>query len=262
MLIIPVLDVTRGVAVHAIAGNRARYAPVRSVLAQDRAGDPLALARAFRGLGAPACYVADLDGIAGGAVQVELIHRLAGAGQGFGGPLFVDAGVSNPDRAAELLRCGAARVVVGLETLRSFADFGAIVDAVGPRRVIFSLDLRLGAPIVHPALHDVGRVAPDAAALAERAVAEGARSVLVLDVGRAGTGVGVDLGLVELLRRRLPDVELLAGGGVLERRDLDRLAVAGCDGALVASALHAGRITADEVGDLSLRRQSETSGRR
>ena len=35
---------------------------------------------------------------------------------------------------------------------------------------------------------------------------------------------------------------LLAGGGVAGMEDLRRLAGAGCDGALVATALHSGRI--------------------
>ncbi len=45
----------------------------------------------------------------------------------------------------------------------------------------------------------------------------------MLDLGRVGTGVGVDLGLVENLRRRHPAARLLAGGGVLTRKDLERM---------------------------------------
>ena len=43
----------------------------------------------------------------------------------------------------------------------------------------------------------------------------------------------------------------MAGGGVLARRDLDRMRDAGCDGALVASAIHAGTITAADLADLA-----------
>ncbi|HEU5305343.1 MAG TPA: HisA/HisF-related TIM barrel protein, partial [Gemmatimonadales bacterium] len=58
-------------------------------------------------------------------------------------------------------------------------------------------------------------------------------------------------GLLEMLRRRFPWLRLLAGGGVLTRRDLDRMRDAGCDGALVASAIHTGRVTAADLIDLS-----------
>jgi phosphoribosylformimino-5-aminoimidazole carboxamide ribotide isomerase len=40
---------------------------------------------------------------------------------------------------------------------------------------------------------------------------------------------------------------LLAGGGVRGYEDLARLADAGCDGALVATALHDGRLCAADV---------------
>ena len=83
------------------------------------------------------------------------------------------------------------------------------------------------------------------------------RTLLVLDIGRVGTGCGVDLGLLETLRRRFPDVRLLAGGGVLTRRDLDRMRDVGCDGVLVASALHTGRIGAADLMALAGPRAGE-----
>jgi phosphoribosylformimino-5-aminoimidazole carboxamide ribotide isomerase len=87
-------------------------------------------------------------------------------------------------------------------------------------------------------------------ALAGQAAAMGVGAILVLDLGRVGTGTGVDLGLLEALRRRHPAVRLFAGGGVLTRKDLERMEESGCDGALVASALHVGRITAEDVAAL------------
>jgi phosphoribosylformimino-5-aminoimidazole carboxamide ribotide isomerase len=45
------------------------------------------------------------------------------------------------------------------------------------------------------------------------------------------------------LREVLPGVMLLAGGGVRGPEDVTRLAEAGCDGVLVATALQDGRLT-------------------
>ncbi len=251
MEIIPVLDLAAGTAVHARAGHRAAYRPVRSVVAPASIGDPVALLRGFREiLGTKACYVADLDAIQGGAVQRTALGELARLGIGSAGPLLVDAGTHERTGALEVLSCGASEIVVGLETLRAFADLEAIVCEVGPSRVIFSLDLRLGRPMIHPALQDAGAVS-DALDMAARATDAGARAILVVDIGRVGTGCGVDLGLVEGLRRRTPSVRLLAGGGVLARRDLDRMRSAGCDGALVASAVHNGAITSADVAALA-----------
>lgn len=256
------LDLAHGTAVHARAGDRARYEPVRSVLAPGADGDAVALLRAYReGLGAAACYVADLDAIQGGAVQRALLRELATLATGFAGPLLVDAGTNRAAGTLEVLSCGASEIVVGLESLHGFDDLAEIVALVGPPRVVFSLDLRLGSPILNPALQDAVGVAPDALSLAGQASECGVRNLLVLDVGRVGTGCGVDLGLLESLRRELPAHRVLAGGGILTRRDLERVRDTGCDGVLVASAIHAGRIGAADVAALATD-QSGTSDSR
>lgn len=257
MQIIPVLDIAGGIAVHAQAGDRTRYAPLQSELVPGRVGDAVAVLRAFHAeLGIHECYVADLDAIQGGAVQRTLIRELAEFHTGFAGALLVDAGTHLPEGALEVLSCGASEVVVGLETLRAFSDLEAIVKAVGSSRIVFSLDLRLGNPILHPAMQDARGAGPDALGLAEQAATTGAGSILILDLGRVGTGCGVDLGLLESLRRRLAGTRLLAGGGVLTRLDLERMRDTGCDGALVASAIHSGRLTASDLAAVSQMNQS------
>jgi phosphoribosylformimino-5-aminoimidazole carboxamide ribotide isomerase len=252
MQVIPVLDIAGGIAVHAQAGDRARYAPLESGLVPGRVGDPAALLHAFHAeLGIHECYVADLDAIQGGAVQRTLIRELAEFHTGFSGALLVDAGTHSPGGALEVLSCGASEVVVGLETLHAFADLSAILNLVGRSRVVFSLDLRLGTPILHSSMQDAKGAGPEAVTLAEQAEAAGVRTLLLLDLGRIGTGCGVDLGLLESLRRRLPGIRLLAGGGVLTRRDLERMRDVGCDGALIASAIHSGRLTAADLAAVS-----------
>lgn len=252
MDIIPVLDLAGGVAVWAQAGDRARYEPVESALCPSAVGDAVALLAAFRQrLGALSCYIADLDAIQGGAIQRSMLRELAQLETGFAGAILVDAGAHTPASTLEVLACGASQVVVGLETLRAFTDLARIVELGGQAQVVFSIDLRMGSPILHPAMHDAAGAQPDASSLAAQAVDAGVTSLLLLDLARVGTGCGADLGLIEELRRGFPDLRLLAGGGVLARRDLDRMRDAGCDGALVASAIHAGTITAADLADLS-----------
>ncbi|HEX4600310.1 MAG TPA: HisA/HisF-related TIM barrel protein [Gemmatimonadales bacterium] len=237
MRVIPVLDLMAGQAVHARRGRRTAYRPIRSVLVPaDRAGDPLGLARAFREtLGVDEWYVADLDALTGAAPQRGLVRALAG----LGGRLLVDAAAATPDRAQDTLADGAARVVVGLETLPSFAALRRIADTIGRARLVFSLDLRAGRPVLRPGTRHHGTPL----ALARAAVDAGAAALLVLDLARVGRRCGVNLELVGAVRRAHADVELLAGGGIRSVGDLERLAAAGCDGALVATALHEGGLT-------------------
>jgi phosphoribosylformimino-5-aminoimidazole carboxamide ribotide isomerase len=237
--VIGVLDLLAGRAVHARGGQRATYGPVPSVAGLPiDPGDALALARAYTDrLGLKELYVADLDAILGGTPSQMLVGRLAA----LGAPLWLDAGISSCDQAQRAIALGAAHVVVGLETLSSLEALAEICAAVGAERVAFSLDLRNGEPIRSPG----GDRSPHV--IAARAAAAGAAAVIVLDLARVGTGCGPDVDVIARVRQTTPDVILLAGGGVRGLTDLERLAEVGCDGALVATALHDGRLGTAEL---------------
>ncbi len=233
----------RGVAVHARGGARHTYQPVQSALLSGSAGYPVALARSYRAkLGATSCYVADLDAIAGEPPQLDLISALASPVVGFGPGLLVDAGISSAPRAMALLAEGASTVVVGLETLSGLADLRRIVAAVGGAQVIFSLDLRDGKPI-HRGLERVAARDKVGLELGARAAEAGCSGVLVLDLSAVGSGLGPrNLDLISAFKRLL-GVRVYAGGGVRSLEDLQQLEAAGCDAALVGTALHEGVIT-------------------
>ena len=257
MRVIGVIDLRRGRAVHArgAAGGgsvaaseaaRRAYLPLETALGRNVHGNATALAGAYIDLlGIADIYVADLDAILDGVPPSLLVGEIAGLGV----PLWLDAAVSSVGSALHVGELGVSQLIVGLETLDSFKTLSAICNAVGPERVAFSLDLRGGEVMVRPG----GSIARDApAAIAARAAAAGATAVIVLDVARVGQDSGVDLALVQQVREAVPTVTLLAGGGVRGTEDLHRLKSCGCDAALVATALHDGRITAADVAALRL----------
>jgi phosphoribosylformimino-5-aminoimidazole carboxamide ribotide isomerase len=239
MRVLGVLDLLNGCAVHARAGAREHYEPVRAVAGGAiEVGDAVAIARTYRDrLGLSELYAADLDAIMGRPPQDALVSALAAAG-----PLWLDAGVSSLDGARHALTLGAERVIVGLETLGSWEALRAICAGVGAKRVALSLDLRNGEPLSRMTLPP-----GSAAAVAAKAVEAGVHSIIVIDVARVGTGAGLDLELIALVREAVPQAMFLAGGGVRGFEDVERLAGAGCDGVLVGTALHDGRLSAGDV---------------
>ncbi len=71
--------------------------------------------------------------------------------------------------------------------------------------------------------------------------------MIVLDLTRVGLGQGAGSeSLCRHLRALASDVEIISGGGVRSLADLRSLAAAGCDAALVASALHDGRLRVED----------------
>jgi phosphoribosylformimino-5-aminoimidazole carboxamide ribotide isomerase len=235
MQLIGVIDVMKGRAVHARGGVRERYLPVESIAGARIDGDPLALARAYvERFELTAIYVADLDAIAGNEMNATLIEGLAAIA-----PLWVDAGASSAAWARQVIAHRAAMAVAGLETLVSFDALAAMCDAIGGDRVAFSLDLRAGAPLTG---HRLPQASPEL--LAARAADAGAGAVIVLDLARVGAAAGPDFELLARVHAAVPATPVFAGGGIRGFDDLARLAAAGCAGALVASALHDGALSA------------------
>jgi phosphoribosylformimino-5-aminoimidazole carboxamide ribotide isomerase len=237
MRVIPVIDLKGGVAVHAVRGDRERYRPLRSRIA---AGPyPLDVARAVRErFGLDELYVADLDAIAGGPGNGDVVAALAREAH-----LMVDAGAVEPAAVARLLGLGAARVVVGTESLPGAEAFARLRSELPDAPLVLSLDLR-GGQVLSP---DPALAALDPAGALARLADAGAEDAIVLDLARVGSGEGPDVALLGDLRARVPGVALLAGGGVRHAGDLRALAGAGAVGALVATALHGGAIAPEEL---------------
>jgi len=233
--LIGVIDLFHGRAVHARGGRRAEYRPVEAAAEASIGGDPRALARFYQQRGLDQVYVADLDAIGSNAPQHTVIESIAQLGV----TIWLDAGIASVAQAQDAIVWGAGRVIVGLETLQSLEQLRDIRSAIETERLAFSLDLRGGVPIIAA---DAAIPMRSPAELAVAVADAGVNALIVLDLERVGASVGLDMTLLARIRDAVPDVTLLAGGGVRGPDDLSRLASAGCDGALIATALHKGTI--------------------
>jgi phosphoribosylformimino-5-aminoimidazole carboxamide ribotide isomerase len=237
-MILPVLDLMQGQIVRGIAGRRDTYRPIVSRLTDS--ADPLAVARAFRShFGFTEFYLADLDAIQHGQPAFASYDRLRD--DGF--RLWIDAGLRNDRDAAQM---PMAELIVGLECVEGPDALAATVQRSGVERTVFSLDLKAGQPLGRLDLW--GSANPWT--IAERAIAVGIRRLIVLDLASVGISAGVGTeDLCRRLKQAFPDVQLITGGGVRDANDVRRLLGLGVDRVLVASALHDGRLTPDDVRD-------------
>lgn len=244
MRVIPVIDLMGGLVVRGVAGRRSEYRPIVSRIAPDAA--PQSVARAFvEKFGFATAYVADLDAISFPPEQKEYSVPCYRAIASAGLSLWLDAALGSAKTGAYLLETLArleipTEWVIGLESLASPAALHEIDQLIDPQQLIASLDLKDGQPltIIEP------WKARSPLDLAGELLATGISRLIVLDLADVGTGGGTrTLGLCREIRRAFPGIQLIAGGGVRGIDDLRLLAGAGCDGALVASALHDGRIT-------------------
>jgi HisA/HisF family protein len=228
MDVIPVIDVRHGVAVHARRGERSQYQQLWTPLAQG--SDPVSVARGFLSLYPfRTLYVADLDGIEGRGRNAELAAQLTKA--------LPDVTVWVDDGSAGELPATPAHVpVIGSECLTQTDDLERLRRKPADGFVL-SLDFReevfLGPRAL---LDDAGRWP---------------RRVVVMTLARVGAAEGPDLQRVADIAARADGRRVYAAGGVRGRDDLQALRDVGAAGALLATALHNGKITAGDLDEIA-----------
>ena len=139
------------------------------------------------------------------------------------------------DRFRGLSRLARHRIVYeAVAALMSRGVHALAIDA----RVALSLDFRGGTFAGPEDLHDRPALWP--------------RRVIVMTLDRVGSGRGPDFRRLATIKVAAADARsIYAAGGVRDADDLARLAAMGIAGALVASCLHDGRVTAGDIAALA-----------
>ncbi|HPJ30250.1 MAG TPA: HisA/HisF-related TIM barrel protein [Methanothrix sp.] len=222
-----VLDLFNGSAVHAVRGEREKYQPIAMSSKVVGTSDPLSILEELR---PKEVYVADLNRITGSGENLDLIGEMAGKAE-----TMADIGISSLGEA-DLLPL-SVRPVMGTET----GSLGLIEEASSKREFTVSLDLFGGEVLTRdpalkvPPLDLIGRLNPLPI-----------NEIILLSLDRVGTSMGLD----EAFLRKAADLSdhpLLLGGGVKDSSDLDRLEELGLAGALVATAVHEGKISLEAI---------------
>ena len=228
MEIIPVIDLKGGQAVHARKGERQAYRPIKSPLCPDSA--PLAVVRSYLELYPfPTLYVADLDAILQQGDNLTALEAIAAAYPGL--TLWVDSGLGHVNAFERWRAHGLGLPVIGSETLSDLVLPEQL--AAQSKRFILSLDYQDDRFLGPAELLTRNDVWPD--------------DIIVMTLARVGSADGPDLTRLKEIRGSAPDRRVFAAGGLRDAGDLTHLVQSGAAGVLVASALHDGRLTAEDV---------------
>lgn len=215
-------DLLGGAVVRGVSGERDRYRPISEYSTVVSTSAPLDVIRA---MGPRETYIADLDRIMGRGDNLPVIRALSQVTR-----TMVDAGAATREDVARL-RPASRSIILGTET----ASLDLIRECHGSATIV-SVDMKgrrmmAADPALRTTPLEVVRLLDDFTLDA----------IILLDVARVGTGEGIDFGLLEKAASasRHP---VIAGGGVRDTDDLDRIRAAGGAGAIVASAVHSGAI--------------------
>ena len=237
--IIPAIDLKDGSVVHARAGERAAYRPIETPLGS--AGDAIAIARALLAVSdAPALFVADLDAIEGIGNHFELCRDLSSALPNTA--LWIDAGFTNVTDCAFWLPLGAT-LVIGTESLSFMEDWQELRATFG-ESLVLSLDFAAEGARGPKALFAEAAHWPD--------------RIIVMSLDRVGIGKGPDIARLRGIVEQAGSRSVYASGGMRDIGDLEAAADTGAGGALIATALHRGAVTQNEIAAFLERRRSRS----
>jgi len=240
--IIPCLDVDDGRVVKGV-----KFKGI-----QD-AGDPVELARRYNAEGADELTFLDIGAShKSRATLLDVVHKVAAE---VFIPLCVGGGIRTVDDMRQAMNAGADKVSVCTSALARPELLSEMARAYGSQCVVLSIDAARagfsddGTPRWHAYSHggrtDTGR---DAIGWAVQAAALGAGEILLNSIDADGTGAGYDLELTAAILRAVPVPVIASGGaGTLDQIAEVLLGDNAADAALVASMLHYGKTTINEI---------------
>ena len=228
MQIIPVIDIKNSQVVHAKLGQRSQYAPIESSLCAGSAPHDVVTAL-LKLYPFHIIYIADIDAILGSNHHVDLIEALRDDFPQI--TWWVDAAIRTVN--ARMLYQANICAVIGSESMQTLQDYRAVSYAYQSRHVL-SVDMQDSQNLGAEELHNTGRFWPD--------------DIIAMNLNTVGSNLGPDLTRLNALQQlnlgRKTPAGIYAAGGVRDSEDLQILKKMGIKGALVASALHNGSLSA------------------
>lgn len=228
MLIIPVLDISRGQVVQAIKGERKYYKTISSTLSEN--SEPASVINAFLELYPfKIIYIADLDAIQGSNNQHTLINNLA---QQFKDCCFwVDSGLETVKNKQRYYQTDNIELIIGSEHQASKASLATLINQHPD--ILLSLDFNDSGLIENTYLLRDTNIWP--------------RRLIVMMLHRVGLNKGIDEQHLNKVLSLSEEHEVYAAGGVRGIEDLENLKTSGVKGALIGTALHNGSITKEHL---------------
>ena len=215
-------DLKGGTVVRGVRGDRLHYRPIAETSRIVTTSEPLGVIEQIK---PKETYIADLDKIMGTGDNAPVIASMSRLTR-----TMADVGVKSAAEAVSALKTSNS-VILGTET----ASLAVIQNSQGKNSIV-SLDMKNGTMMCSdPAFN----VSPLKAVELLNGLELGA--VILLDVSRVGSGEGIDL---DLLTRAagISRHPVIVGGGVRGVDDLERIEACGAEGAIIASAVHDGKI--------------------
>ena len=232
--IIPAIDLIDGKCVRLSQGDFAR----KKIYNEN----PLEAAQQFEQSGLKRLHIVDLDGAKNGKVTnlkvLEAIAANTSLTIDFGGGIKSDADIQS------VFDAGASIASIGSIAVKDAEKFFFWLEKYGGERILLGADVKDEKLAINgwqtateieimPFLREYFR--------------RGATQTFVTDISKDGLLSGSANELYAKIRREIPELKIIASGGVSSVEDIDELERIGCAGVIVGKAIYEGRIKLEEI---------------
>lgn len=242
MRIIPAIDIIEGKCVRLTQGDYDQ----KTVYNED----PLEVAKEFEDHGINYLHLVDLDGAKSSRiVNYKVLERLATKTNlqiDFGGGIKTDQDINIA------FESGAHQITGGSIAVKDKDLFLKWLDHYGPDKIILGADSRDGYISTDGWLKSSELSLLD---FVQGYVNRGIKRVISTDISRDGMLQGPATALYENMISAVPDLKLIASGGISHIDELPELARIGCEGVIIGKAIYEGRISLKQLVNFSSKSQ-------
>lgn len=231
--VIPAIDLQGGRCVRLVQGDFDR--------ATVYGDDPAAIARCWQAAGATRIHVVDLDGAKeGGPRQLATVAEIVKA---VSVPVQLGGGMRTVEDIEAALVVGVGRVIVGTRAIEAPEFVDQVLARFG-ERVGIGIDAKDGRVAVRGWV-DVSDV--DALDLARSMATRGVQTIVYTDIARDGMLIGPNVEAMRRMAEAVPQVGVIASGGVARLADVLELSRTGTVGVIVGKAIYTGNVDLAEA---------------
>lgn len=239
MILVPAIDIINGQCVRLTKGDY----DTKKVYSES----PLEVAKAFEGAGLTHVHVVDLDGARAKHIVnskvLEAIATKTSLQVDFGG------GIKSKIDLQTAFDCGASMVTLGSIAVSNPELVLEWLETFGAEKLILGADAKDRCIATHGWEQDSGI---DVLDFVKNYTQKGFEHVLCTDVAKDGMLAGPSLELYFELIAAMPDISLIASGGITTMDDIYQCAELGCSAAVIGKAIYEGKIALKELENYQL----------
>ena len=206
---------------------------------------PVEQAQEFQDAGFDHIHVVDLNGAKEGRfVNLPHIRQMI---EELNLSVQTGGGIRTFEDSEYLIREGISKVICSSMAVRNESDWIKLLQT-SPEKAVLGMDLKDGK-IAYAGWLETAAESVDS--FVTRMQEQGLQEILCTDISRDGTLAGPNIELYIELKRKFPEIRLIASGGVSSLEDLEQLAAANIDAVVVGKAFYEGRITLEQMAEFN-----------